>query len=422
MDLIVGAGISGLGYAASTPNDYQLIERSNDIGGYCKTFYNGEYVWDCAGHFFHFQHPELRDFVMSNIPDEEVIQVRKQTQIYYKGRLIDYPFQMNIHQLEQQEFIDCLYDLFNIPEEADSPASTFKQMLYAKFGKSIAEKFLIPYNGKLYATDLDKLDVDAMGRFFPYANKEQIIRNFRNPSSQSYNATFLHPLRGCIRIIDSVASHVDMKRVTLGEELIAIDMKQHTAQTTRRMLTYDRLISSIPFPQLLSLCSVNYDPAIYSCNKVLVFNLGFDKKGPERQNNWIYYPDPSLVFYRVGFYDNILQQDRMSLYVEIGFGQGDQVPPADTLLERVLDDLRKIGVLTDQRLEAYNTVLMDPAYVHITHQSETDKAEKMALLSNNDIYSIGRYGAWKYCSLEDNLHDAIQLAEKLSQQKDSLHL
>ena len=213
-----------------------------------------------------------------------------------------------------------------------------------------------------------------------------------------------------------------MKRVTLGEELIAIDMKQHTAQTTRRMLTYDRLISSIPFPQLLSLCSVNYDPALYSCNKVLVFNLGFDKKGPERQNNWIYYPDPSLVFHRVGFYDNILQQDRMSLYVEIGFGQGDQVPPADTLLERVLDDLRKIGVLTDQRLEAYNTVLMDPAYVHITHQSETDKAEKMALLSNNDIYSIGRYGAWKYCSLEDNLHDAIQLAEKLSQQKDSLHL
>lgn len=38
-------------------------------------------------------------------------------------------------------------------------------MLYCKFGRSIAEKFLIPYNKKLYACDLDKLDKDAMGRF-----------------------------------------------------------------------------------------------------------------------------------------------------------------------------------------------------------------------------------------------------------------
>ena len=50
-------------------------------------------------------------------------------------------------------------------------------MLYAKFGKSIADKFLIPYNEKLYACDLDTLDPDAMGRFFPYADKEEIINN-----------------------------------------------------------------------------------------------------------------------------------------------------------------------------------------------------------------------------------------------------
>ena len=53
------------------------------------------------------------------------------------------------------------------------------KMLYTKFAKSIAEKFLIPYNEKLYACDLDDLDEDAMGRFFPYANKEEIIKNFK---------------------------------------------------------------------------------------------------------------------------------------------------------------------------------------------------------------------------------------------------
>ena len=56
---------------------------------------------------------------------------------------------------------------------------------------------------------------------------------------------------------------------------------------------------------------------------------------------------------------------------------------------------------------------MDPAYVHITRQSETDKKEKMDLLNGHDVYSIDRYGEWKYCSLEDNMHDAFVLAEKL---------
>ena len=38
-------------------------------------------------------------------------------------------------------------------------------MLYAKFGRGICERFLIPYNEKLYACDLAELDKDAMGRF-----------------------------------------------------------------------------------------------------------------------------------------------------------------------------------------------------------------------------------------------------------------
>lgn len=411
MDLIIGAGISGLAYAAATPHDYLIVEADKQIGGYCKTIRQDGFIWDYSGHFFHFQHPEIRDYVMQRIDPEEMLTVEKHTQILYKDRHIDFPFQMNIHQLEQEEFIDCLYDLFTIPE--GMPAGTFKEMLYAKFGRSIAEKFLIPYNSKLYATDLDRLDVDAMGRFFPYADKEQIVRNFRHPEGTSYNATFLYPRQGCMRIVDSVASHVDMAKVSLGECLLQVDPDTHTAVTDRRTLHYDRLVSSIPFPKLLSLCGVNYDPEVYTWNKVLVFNLGFDTKGPERRNSWMYIPESKYVFYRVGFYDNIIGQDRMSLYVEIGFGQDQPVGHIDTLLQRTLHDLSVAGIVTDQQLVAEHHVLMDPAYVHITRRSEADKQEKMERLSAKNIHSIGRYGAWKYCSLEDNIHDAFTLANGL---------
>lgn len=409
MDLIVGAGISGLSYAAATQNDYLIVEKESEIGGYCRTVYSGDYVWDYSGHFFHFQREEIKNYVMSRLSDEDVLKVYKFTQIYYKDRHVDFPFQMNIHQLEKEEFIDCLYDLFTI--ENDAKIDSFKSMLYAKFGKSIAEKFLIPYNEKLYATDLDKLDVDAMGRFFPYANKEQIVKNFRNSSNQSYNAFFLYPKKGVVRVVESIASHVDKSRISLGEYLVSVDRVNKIATTNKRTIQFDNLISTIPFPKLLDMCSLSYDKSIYSWNKVLVFNLGFDKKGPEVKNNWIYFPDRELVFYRVGFYDNIIGQDKMSLYVEIGFDHNEEDIRVEELKNRVLNDLKKVGIITDQMLVASHYVIMDPAYVHITSQSEKDKLQKKEVLSKDCIYSIGRYGSWTYCSLEDNIHEAFCLAK-----------
>lgn len=410
MDLIIGAGISGLSYAAATNNDYLIIEQSDEIGGYCKTIRRGDYIWDYSGHFFHFQRPDIKDYVLKEIPMEEMLKVFKYTQIYYKGRYVDYPFQMNIHQLPQEEFIDCLYDLFAIE---DNPAiDSFKSMIYAKFGKSIAEKFLIPYNEKLYATDLNKLDVDAMGRFFPYANKEEIIKNFRSTEKKFYNSFFLYPKNGCGRIVESIASRVDKDKICLNEQLIGIDLEKKEAVTNRRTLKFDNLISTLPFPKLLDLAKVDYNKETYSWNKVLVFNLGFDKKGNDTQNNWVYFPDKELVFYRVGHYDNIIGQDKMSLYVEIGFNHNETAIDTEALLQRTLDDLQKVGVVTDQQLVDHHSVVMDPAYVHITTASEENKKVKMQQLGEHNVYSIGRYGAWKYCSLEDNIFDAQQLAQQ----------
>ena len=62
--LVVGAGISGLGFAnwwrEREPNARILVcEADAEIGGYCKTVMRDGFVWDYSGHFFHFKHPEI---------------------------------------------------------------------------------------------------------------------------------------------------------------------------------------------------------------------------------------------------------------------------------------------------------------------------------------------------------------------------
>lgn len=407
MDIIIGAGATGLSYAAFTDRDYRIIEADSAIGGYCKTIKQDGFVWDYSGHFFHFRYPEMEQFICEHIDPATLLRCRKHTQIKYGDRYVDFPFQKNIHQLPQQEFIDCLYDLFCNPY---TEYSNFKDMLYCKFGRSIAEKFLIPYNEKLYACDLNTLDCNAMGRFFPYANKEEIIANFRQSDSASYNDHFTYPSGGAIEYINSLKQRVPDDRLLLGERVVRIDTARKCVVTDKRELTYDRLVSTIPFPQLLQLCGVEYDASLYSWNKVLVFNLGFDSKGDDTRNNWVYFPSKELSFYRIGYYDNIFGSDRMSLYVELGFDK-DAIIDVDHWFTRVLDDLRSCGIITTQQLVSHHSVVMDPAYVHINERCTADVQAKKALLAEHDIYSIGRYGSWTYCSIEDGMCEARATAK-----------
>ena len=54
-----------------------------------------------------------------------------------------------------------------------------------------------------------------MGRFFPYADKEDIIRNFKSSDNASYNGYFIYPKGGAIEYINSVASRLDNSKNSL---------------------------------------------------------------------------------------------------------------------------------------------------------------------------------------------------------------
>jgi len=307
--LIVGAGVSGLAMAAALRDrDYLVLEADSEIGGYCKTVVREGFTWDYSGHFFHFKHPEIEAWLRARMAGQEVRTVHKKSFIRYGDRMIDFPFQKNIHQLPQDEFIDCLHDLYFARAGAPPAEDSFKAMLYARFGRAIAEKFLIPYNEKLYACDLGTLDRDAMGRFFPHANLDEIVRNMKVADNASYNTTFTYPAGGAIQYIRALASEVRDGSIALDEPLLSIDLPRRVARTPRREIRFERLISSAPFPRLAAAAGLPFDGGVFSWNKVLVFNLGFDRKGA-RDVHWVYVPDRAVSFYRIGYYDNIFDSD-----------------------------------------------------------------------------------------------------------------
>ena len=411
--LIVGGGVSGLTFANFIKSDdFLIIEKESELGGFCRTIEQDGFIWDYAGHFFHFADENIKDFFKDKISKKDLVERVKDTSIFFDGELIDFPFQSNIHQLSKDKFISCLYDLYFRIENKEN--KSFLEMLYSKFGKSITEYFLKPYNEKLYACDLNKLDVDAMGRFFPYANFDDVITSFKKQKVLSYNSTFLYPKKGAQVFVNALSSSIDKDKISLNTELESVDFLNNIAITSKGIVKYKYLINTSPLNTFIRKLGDSYS-SFYdklSYNKVLVFNIGFDKKSDNNHTHWMYFPNKEFNFYRIGFYDNILDDDRLSIYVELGFNSEDKID-VDNEFNNVLVGLKKAGIINQHQVVSSCSIIMDPAYVHVSEVSNIAKNEIKNKLSNHSIYTIGRYGDWKYCSIEDSMLDAVSLSENI---------
>jgi protoporphyrinogen oxidase len=249
-----------------------------------------------------------------------------------------------------------------------------------------------------------------MGRFFPKPTMfEDLLSELRNNNkTESYNDTFIYPTGGSVEFVKSLLKRVNQDNILLDTEIISIDLENKIAQTNNGYIKFNKLVNTMPFDTFMKLTGEKVDNL--SSNKVVVFNLGFDKP-TDISSNWVYYPNDE-IFYRVGFYNNIFGTDKMSLYVEIGMNKTDRVIEED-LLNKILDDLIKVGVVTNHTLVDHQMIVMNPAYVHITKESKEIYNSWGKKNNPNGLFSIGRYGSWTYCSIEDNIIQAKELSIRL---------
>jgi len=79
---------------------------------------------------------------------------------------------------------------------------------------------------------------------------------------------------------------------------------------------------------------------------------------------------------------------------------------------------RDCGVAHDPSVFSSNKVLVYnlgfDRYVHITAASLAETARLKAQLADHGVHSIGCYGGWTCCSIEDNLIETRALAQQLS--------
>lgn len=422
--VVAGAGLAGLSTALHLPSDVpvQVFEREDEPGGLVRSRRIGGFVFDYTGHLLHLRSDHVKEMVSRLLPDA-FEQCERRAAIWSHGTFLSFPFQANLHGLPLEVVAECLTGFVDalLSDEKPEDARTFKEWSRRCFGRGIAKHFMIPYNTKLYARDLDRVTADWVSWSVPRPSLDQVVRGalgIRN-DGMGYNPTFLYPRHGGIDCLARALAG-EARGVELGVTIERIDLDAREVHLSDgRTVEWDRLVSTLPLKSLVAIADplpewAKEAAASLSAVAVVGYNFGIARENV-CEHSWVYVPEPQYPFYRVGFpatfSPGAVPDGCSSAYVEVALNDAAGTD-LDALERDVLDGLRHMGTLRDDdEILVRDRVVIDPAYVIFDEHRREVRDRLLDLLLEHDVQSIGRYGAWTYSSMEDAILAGKQAAE-----------
>ncbi len=434
MVLIIGAGLAGLSTAYHLRGkDYHIYEKEREVGGLCRSLKQDGFTFDYTGHLLHLRQGYTKKMLEKMLPQKLKTHFRRAS-VYSKGIFTPYPFQANMYGLPKGVIKECIIGFIEAKEGREQLQSlssgnqsgvnnSFKDWIINTFGNGIAKHFMVPYNEKMWRTDLSELSSEWVDWSIPVPTLDEIIGGalgLDNPN-MGYSAQFLYPGEGGIEALPK-AFLPYVKNLHCNKELTGIDLEEKRALfDDESSVKYDHMVSTIPLPELLGI--IRDLPTSTSELKeglkhvsVLDINLGIDNHNISDQH-WIYFPESEIPFYRVGFYSSFssatVPSKKSSLYVEVSYLPDTPLNKID-ILEEVCAGLKKCGFIKSQDQIIVENILNIP-YAYVIHDKFRCKnlPKIMTCLNEYGIFSIGRYGSWKYMSMEDAILQGREMAEAI---------
>jgi protoporphyrinogen oxidase len=422
--VILGAGLSGLSAAFHLKaKEYRIFEKEQEVGGLCRSVIHDGFTFDHTGHLLHLSHSYTKELIDALLPDRLIRHQRRAT-IYLKGSYIPFPFQANLWALPKDLTRECLIEFIRAYSGKAKGRDDFLDWIYQALGAGIAKHFMIPYNEKLWRIPLDEISLEWVERFIPCPNLEEVIDGALgvNLKGFGYNQEFLYPREAGIQILPQ-AFLAQVRDVQLGKAVESIDIEKKVVKfQDGGSTTYRTLLSSLPMEELLQ-CIESCPEEIKDLQRglryvsVININLGVGREGLS-DHHWVYFPEPSYPFYRVGFLSNlsphVAPKGASALSIEIS--HLPSIPPSlEKVREQTMAALVSSGILRrEDKILTEKTIFIKHAYVIYDHFRRQHLPRIIQFLRTNQIYPLGRYGRWEYTTMEEAILQGKEAAETLS--------
>jgi protoporphyrinogen oxidase len=413
--IILGAGPTGLGSGFRLHElgykNWSIYEKNDYVGGLSASFRDEHgFTWDIGGHII-FSNYDRFNRLVDDLLGEEVLTFDRESWIWLKDHFIRYPFQNNFHSHPNKEMVlECLFGLLDNHKNKGS-YKNFEEWIYDVFGEGLAKYFMIPYNRKVWACPLNRMDYNWIAERVSIIDIKRTLKNIvyqRDDGNWGPNNTFRYPLFGGTgglfnKFLPYVNGHLN-----LNKEVVRVipDRKEIIFHDGEKAL-YDVLVSTIPINQLLDKMESKPDVIEKSVKKFLwtsgfMVGIGMNKPCPSNRS-WIYFPQKDSPFYRVTYLSNYSPNmtpkgNYFSFLAELSYSDSKEVS-RETIIEDTTQGLINSKLLQEEeRPYIVSAYLIEVPYALPTPFIGRDSAlnDIQCYLLKHNIYSRGRLGGWKY--------------------------
>ncbi len=460
---ILGAGPCGLGAALRLhelgETDWQLFEQHDYAGGLATSFVDDAgFTWDVGGHVVH-SHYAYFDKIFAAVLGKDTLKHQRESWVWLYNTFIPYPFQNNLRYLPKQPLWESIIGLLELKTSRQKTArslsknSSFQDWILAHFGTGIAEHFLFPYNRKVWAYPLQKMNSSWVGDRVSEIDLRRALKNIllqEDDVAWGPNHVFYFPAKGGTGALwKKIATKLPQEKLRFKQKIVALNAAEHLLTLeSGEVIQYQYLISTLPLTEILTHAHFPAKrppalaaPAIAKTKKALfsssvhVVGIGLSgKPKPELATKcWLYFPEADLPFFRATVFSNYAPANvpkpgkQWSLMCEVSesrhlprFLNADGETDTKKLVAAVLAGLEKAQLIqkSDTIVSTWtHTALL--GYPTPTLARETSLNPTLKALEQFQIYSRGRFGAWKYevSNMDHSFMQGVEVVDRLVNQK-----
>ncbi len=427
---ILGGGLSGL-VLASRLRDAEVLERDARPGGLCRSLSADGFTFDPHGsHVLFSRNPEAMA-VYEDLLQGNVSRRTRNTKVYYKGRYVKYPFENGLSELPLEDNAACLLGyiqayLARAVGSAPEP-SNFKEWMYQRFGKGITERYLLPYNEKIWKTPAEAMGTEWVEGRVPDPPLEDVVKSSLGIPTEGYTHQlhFLYPREGGVEsLIRGLLPRVPRVRTGFAVSSIRRKGGAWVVGDGHEEREYEALVSTIPIPELAR--ALEDTPAdVRAAGTALVHrSLVTVMVGIDRPNlnefSWVYFPTPedgwfNRISFPSNFSDRVAPPGTSSAMAEITCDAGDAVWSAgdDALAEHVVSHADRLGVFRRSEVRLTRVARTRYAYVVFDRAHRRNLDLVSAYAEKVGLRLLGRFGQFDYINTDQVILRALALAKAM---------
>ena len=398
--LVLGAGPAGLAFANRIKqrgeNNFRVVEKEREAGGLCRSVEVDGSAFDIGGgHFLDVRRPKVNEFLFQFMPQDEWNLFERNRVIDVNGTVVGHPLEANIWQFGVDEQIAYLESIAKAGgnQEQEMPEH-FVDWIVWKLGDKIAEDYMIPYNKKMFADELNDLGTYWLEKL-PNVSFSETLRSclMHKPyGTQPGHAQFYYPrsygygelwLRMAEAIADQMMYGVSASEIDFESRVVTLDNGEK--------IRAEVIIQTTPWNSFVNIHGISDEmSADVKRLKHSAIETRYVPEDLDTDAQWIYIPDKTKPYHRILVRHNFCT-DSKGYWLE-------------TRKERTSEYIenKEYHYLNEY---AYPLNTIDKPQI-------MDKLLKAA--KQNGIYGLGRWGEHSHFNSDVVVERAMKLAEELA--------